>query len=393
MSWPLVKLGDVCIINPRLPKDTDESQNVSFLTMSAVSESAKIVHQETRVLSDTKKGFTYFERNDVLLAKITPCFENGKAVHTSQLENQIGYGSTEFHVLRPLEELADSKYIFYLVWNDIFRFYGRHTMKGAAGQKRVSADFLKQLKIPLPPLADQQKIAAILDAADSLRQKNQQLIEHYSALSQSLFLEMFGDPVTNPKGWTFTELNSLVSKLGDGLHGTPTYDPEGEYYFINGNNFQNGTIVINSSTKKVSKAEFQKHRKELETSTMFVSINGTIGNVAFFHNEKIILGKSACYFNVMEQRINKVFLYALIDSPYFIRYALSAATGSTIKNVSLKTMRSFPVPLPPLKLQNQFAQHIEAIELQKQQAQASLEKSEALFNSLLQRAFKGELTA
>lgn len=265
--------------------------------------------------------------------------------------------------------------------------------KVTATISNLSLGQIKNLEIPLPPLAEQKQIAAILDAADSLRQKDQQLVEHYTALSQSLFLEMFGDPETNPMGWECRTLNELVSKLGDGLHGTPTYSEEGEYYFINGNNLQNGVIQINSQTKKVSSEEFNKHKKELNESTMLVSINGTIGKVAFYRGENIVLGKSACYFNVQETLINKIFLYRLIESPYFIKYASGLATGSTIKNVSLKTMRNFPVPTPPKELQNQFAERIAIIEQQKQQAQTNLEKSEALFNSLLHRAFTGELTA
>jgi len=124
MSLAFERLGAVCNINPRLPKDANESQNVSFLSMSSVSEKGKILDQETRVLSETKKGFTYFERGDILLAKITPCFENGKAVLTSDLKNLIGYGSTEFHVLRPIQGIANGKYLFYIVWNDSFRLHG-----------------------------------------------------------------------------------------------------------------------------------------------------------------------------------------------------------------------------------------------------------------------------
>ncbi len=258
--------------------------------------------------------------------------------------------------------------------------------------KAITQKDLKSLKIPLPPLPEQQKIASILDAADNLRQKDQQLIEKYTALSQSLFLVMFGDPEANPMGWEYKKLNDLVTKLGDGLHGTPVYSENGEYYFINGNNLQQGVIEFNSTTKKVSHDEFVKHKKELNETTMLVSINGSIGKVAFYNGEKIILGKSACYFNVEESLINKMYLFYLIQSSYFIRYTSGTATGSTIKNVSLKTMRELPIPKPPLSLQNQFAERIQSIEAQKQLAFASLEKSEALFNSLLQRAFKGELT-
>jgi type I restriction enzyme S subunit len=301
--------------------------------------------------------------------------------------NEKCWVNNHAHVVTAKDGVVLEYLCYYLNYADL----SLHINGATRGKLNQSA--LNKIKIPLPPLAEQQKIAAILHAADSLRQKDQQLIEHYTALSQSLFLEMFGDPVSNPMGWEFSKLEELVTKLGDGLHGTPIYNEEGEYYFINGNNLHHGRIEFTSTTKKVSQDEFIKHKKELNESTMLVSINGTIGKVAFFKGEKIILGKSACYFNVKEALINKIFLFYLIEAPYFIKYASGMATGSTIKNVSLKTMREFPIPMPPITLQNQFAKRIQAIEVQKQQAQASLEKSETLFNSLLQRAFKGELTA
>ena len=202
---------------------------------------------------------------------------------------------------------------------------------------------------------------------------------------------MFGDPVANPKGWEFKKLSELITKLGDGIHGTPKYTHDGDFYFVNGNNLQKGKIVIDDKTKRVSLEEYEKYKKELGTNTVLVSINGTIGKIAFYNNEQIILGKSACYFNLAEGVIDKSFLFHVIDSPYFIRYAGNQATGSTIKNVSLKSMRNLPIPYPSITLQNQFAERVQKIEKQKAQAQESLAKAEDLFGSLLQRAFKGEL--
>ena len=100
MTWPMVKLESVAVINPRLPKDADEEQKVSFVAMASASEDGRLLSEENRVLSETKKGFTYFSKGDVLLAKITPCFENGKCLRPNQISNPIGFGSTEFHVLR-----------------------------------------------------------------------------------------------------------------------------------------------------------------------------------------------------------------------------------------------------------------------------------------------------
>ncbi len=141
--------------------------------------------------------------------------------------------------------------------------------------------------------------------------------------------------------------------MGDGLHGTPNYTTDGDYYFINGNNLINGKIEMKESTKRVSVDEYNKHKKDLTPNTVFVSINGTLGNLAFYENEKIILGKSACYFNLYDN-INKYYIGLYIKSPYFIRYANEMASETTIKNVSLKVMRLLPIPLPPLSEQQKI---------------------------------------
>ena len=363
-----------------------------YIDLSSVDKDKKEIDltqvQQILAIEAPSRARQIVKESDILVSTVRPNL-NGVATVPNELNDATA--STGYCVLRANNQTLNAQYLFY--WVQTKSFINEMVSKATgANYPAVSDKIIKQSKIPLPPLAEQQKIAAILDAADSLRQKDQQLVKRYTALSQSLFLEMFGDPVTNPMGWEFTQLNNLVSKLGDGLHGTPNYSDEGEYYFINGNNLQHGVIEFGASTKKVSQIEFEKHKKDLNKTTMLVSINGSIGKVALYNGEKIILGKSACYFNVKESLLNKNYLFHLIESPYFIEYALGMATGSTIKNVSLKTMREFPIPMPPKGLQDQFADSIKLIEAQKQQAQASLQKSEALFNSLLQQAFTGELT-
>ncbi|EME8150414.1 restriction endonuclease subunit S, partial [Enterococcus faecium] len=141
------------------------------------------------------------------------------------------------------------------------------------------------------------------------------------------------------------KLQDVVDKLGDGLHGTPIYDNNGEYYFINGNNLDDGKIVFKENTKKVSREEYHKYKKDLNDRTILVSINGTLGNVAVYKNEKVMLGKSACYFNVIEN-VNKDYIKYVIMSPDFKKYLEQHYTGTTIKNVSLKTMRNYTFKLP-----------------------------------------------
>ncbi|MEY4482125.1 MAG: hypothetical protein RIQ84_1287 [Pseudomonadota bacterium] len=161
--------------------------------------------------------------------------------------------------------------------------------------------------------------------------------------------------------WATVRLGEVTSLLGDGLHGTPVYDQFGEYFFINGSNLKDGRIEINEATKKVSRDEFKKHRKQLNDRTILVSINGTLGNVAIYRGEPIILGKSACYLNVNNE-IDKDFVRYVLDSQIFQNYVSNLATGSTIKNVSLKLMRDFSFNLPPPVTQKSIASILSSID-------------------------------
>lgn len=392
MSWPLVKLDKLFDIarggSPRPIDDfiTDEPDGLNWISIKDASNSGKYISKtKLKIRREGLSKSRLVKPGDFLLT-------NSMSFGRPYIMDTTGCIHDGWLVLSGDPKRVNQDYFYHLLGSDLLHKKFSSLAAGAV-VKNLNINLVKGVEIPLPPLAEQQKIAEILDAADKLRHKDRQLIGHYTALSQSLFLEMFGDPSTNPMGWRFAKLNDLVTKLGDGLHGTPVYSEKGEYYFVNGNNLQHGAIEFNSTTKKVSQDEFNKHKKELNETTMLVSINGTIGKVAFYKGEKIVLGKSACYFNVKESLINKIYLYYLIESAYFLRYTSGIATGSTIKNVSLKAMREFPIPMPPIALQNQFADRIYSIEVQLQLAQSSLEKSEALFNSLLQHAFKGELTA
>ena len=164
-------------------------------------------------------------------------------------------------------------------------------------------------------------------------------------------------PFELPQGWEWCRLSCITSILGDGIHGTPEYDNAGDIYFVNGNNLNDGIITIKDDTKRVNSTEAAKHKRTLTESTVLVSINGTIGKVAFYNNEKIILGKSACYFNLLGC-INKVYVKCIIETEYFSEYAKKVATGTTIKNVPLAGMRNFLIPLPSLSEQSRIVHRI-----------------------------------
>lgn len=156
------------------------------------------------------------------------------------------------------------------------------------------------------------------------------------------------------KEWKETILSNITTIIGDGLHGTPQYDDNGDYFFINGNNLNNGKIVIKSDTRRVNVDEAKKYAKPLSNKTILLSINGTIGNLALYDNEKCMLGKSACYVNVNE-KIERKFLYYIFLNREFQNYISENATGTTIPNVPLKGLREFTFNLPLLPEQRAIA--------------------------------------
>lgn len=161
--------------------------------------------------------------------------------------------------------------------------------------------------------------------------------------------------------WITTNLEECTDVLGDGLHGTPKYTESGEYAFVNGNNLVDGEILIKKETKRVDYSQYEKYKKPLTDRTILVSINGTLGNVGIYESEKIILGKSACFFNVKES-VDKDFIYYIVSSPAFKQYLESNATGTTIKNISLKQMRKYTFSLPQISEQKRISSVLRRID-------------------------------
>ena len=164
-GWRWVKLGEVCTVNPRRPHiDRQPDAPTMFVPMSAVDdESGMIVAAEKRPFEQVRKGYTYFEENDVLFAKITPCMENGKAAIARGLPDGIGFGSTEFHVLRPSPSVI-SEWVWLFIRQQRFREEAKKAFRGGVGQQRVPQEFLEQYLLPLPPLDEQRRIVAHLEA-------------------------------------------------------------------------------------------------------------------------------------------------------------------------------------------------------------------------------------
>lgn len=217
----------------------------------------------------------------------------------------------------------------------------------------------------------------------NIKQEKERLIkEKRIRKSSSLPITKEEIPFGLPRGWEWTRLSEVVSLLGDGLHGTPMYSNDGNYYFINGNNLKDGSIIIKNETKKVAFEEYEKYKKVLNDKTVLVSINGTLGNVAFYNNERIVLGKSACYFNLLTG-VSKQFIKILIESKYFLNYAFENSTGTTIKNLSLKAMNNFLLPIPPLPEQLRIVKRVEEFITLCNELGKHIEESEKTNNDLV----------
>jgi type I restriction enzyme S subunit len=189
-KYPLRKLGDCCILNPRRPNIAlKDKEKVSFVPMPSVSENGYLQDVGDEEYGRVKKGFTYFENDDVLFAKITPCMENGKGAIATNLTNNIGMGSTEFHVFRPIIGISNSFWILALTRMPIFREQASKNMSGTGGQKRIGSQYLENFMVGLPPIEEQNRFESIYRQADKSISELRKSIDAIDKVIKSLINE------------------------------------------------------------------------------------------------------------------------------------------------------------------------------------------------------------
>lgn len=191
-EWGLTKLGECCELNPKRPRNIKDELLVSFVPMPAVSEDGKIDCSDIRPYKEVSKGFTYFEENDVLFAKITPSMENGKGAVAKGLVNGIGSGSTEFHVLRPIVGKSNPYWLYIITMFKSFRLGAKKVMTGTGGQLRVPIGYLNNYPISLPPIELQNNFEDFVHRIDKSRMAVQKSLDELELLKKSLLQEYFG---------------------------------------------------------------------------------------------------------------------------------------------------------------------------------------------------------
>lgn len=237
------------------------------------------------------------------------------------------------------------KYLYYFLTT-----VGLGEMNQAGGVPSQTQSVLNKLKIPIPCPGNPEKSLAIQSVIV-------RILDKFSALTAELTAELtmrkkqynyYRDQLFSFGAHDVKRLKlGELCVIGDGLHGTPEYDANGDYFFINGNNLGYQKISFNDNTKKVNDSMFKKHGIHFDPiNTVFLSINGTIGNVSFYNNEKIVLGKSVAYFKIKSPELHTRYLFYFLQTNYAKQYFENQKTGSTIKNLGLKSLRAFEIPIP-----------------------------------------------
>ena len=268
------------------------------------------------------------------------------------------------------------KLAWYVMNNELARAQLDLLSNSTTGLANLNGTLIGEILLPVSAVAEQTQIARFLDhetaRIDALIEEQQRLIKLLKEKRQAVIshavtkgldptvpmkdsgVEWLGEV---PAHWDISRLKYHSTKIGDGLHATPEYDDEGDYFFINGNNLVRGNIIRTSTTRQVSHQEFIKHRVKLGANTVLISINGTIGNLALYNDEPVILGKSAAYINCSKS-LSRLYCLHLLSSEPIKLFFNSELTGTTIYNLSLRTIAETPTPLPPMDEQNSIVEFL-----------------------------------
>lgn len=380
----MVPLGEVAIINPRSPK-LQHSEDIAFVGMAQLdATSAVAVPREYGPYSNFAHGYTPLEDGDILAAKITPCWENGK-IGQAHLGVRYGMGSTEFHVIRPTDAI-DARYALHFIRQSKIRDTGTLRMTGSAGQRRVPTKYLSDLTTPLPPLDEQRRIAAILDKADAIRQKRRQAIAHLDTLAQSMFHDLFGEHND------FVELQTVCDKITDGTHQSPQWDNSGiPFLFVS--NITSGEI--NFSTKKfISEGTWSDltRRTPIEIGDVLYSTVGSFGIPAVVRTtSRFAFQRHIAHIKPVAEKIDSDFLSAQLASAFVLRQAKRAARGIAQPTINLADIKKYSIIVPPIEEQRRFSLLHTRLRTQKRILHQSAQELDQLFASLQSLAFRGEL--
>lgn len=401
-GWEVKALAEVCQIRPpkaEVRRKLAPTDLVSFVPMNDLGDDAKTFEpRETKALADVEGSYTYFAENDVLLAKITPCFENGKLGIARGLRNGVGFGSSEFVVLRPNMGL-DPEYLYYFLSRSSFREDGAKRMTGAVGHKRIPKELVEQLQIPLPPLDEQRRIVAILDEAFAglavMRQHAEANLANARALFDSHLNAVFSQP---GEGWVTEGLNEHV-RFVDYRGKTPPKRDAG-IRLITAKNVKMG-FIRREPEEFIDPAAYDEWmtRGFPKKGDVLFTTEAPLGNVAQLDtDEKVVIGQRLITMQPVPNVLDRKFLAFMLTSGPLQDAIHAKATGATVLGIKAKLLKFIPISYPQkLADQRAIADRIEEISLEVARLESlyrqKLVAIDELKQSILHRAFSGALNA
>lgn len=325
-EWKEYKFSDFVNINPsiKLPKDNP----ISFVEMKNLDSSLRYCESEqTKILS----GGSRFMNGDTLFARITPCLENGKICQVRNLQDGIGFGSTEFHVFRGVEGISDTNFVYYLARYEEVRSHAENNMEGSSGRQRVPKEAFDNLLISLPPLSEQKRIASILssldDKIDLLHRENKTL----EAMAETLFRKWFVDKEND------STLEQIISIQNGYAFKSNDFKEEGDSQIIKIKNISNGIVEIDSTDwvdKKITNILSPKFK--LHSGDIIIAMTGAeIGKLGIIPNNTKSLWLNQRVGLVVEKYVGTKYLaYLHLKSDFGQDYIENTATGSAQPNIS-----------------------------------------------------------
>jgi type I restriction enzyme, S subunit len=397
VSWQTSKLSDVCEINiGRTPSRSDNSfwkdGTENWLSISDLSKNKEV--------SITKEKIT--------VAAVKAC--NCKIVQPETVllsfklsVGKVGITKVQMYTNEAIAALPiknetklSKEFLIHALSNLDFSLGGDRAAKGFT----LNKEKLKEIKIPLPPLLEQKRIAAILDKADELKRKREAAIAKLEQLAQSIFVEMFGDVATNNKGWKIERLGNVLDDLTD-YHANGSYEvlrnnvelkDEPDYALmlrttdLENKNFTDGVKYITEHAYNFLK------KSQVYGGEIIINKIGSAGNVylAPYFNKPVSLGMNSFLLRINQQAHSK-FIYDALSTNYISANIRSKVQGAVTKTITKDAVRSIEIPLPPIELQHQYINVVNLLEMQKSKYEGYLSKLNQLFSSLQHQAFSGQL--
>jgi type I restriction enzyme S subunit len=383
-----VQLGDVCEINPATDRDLAADDVCSFVPMEAVDDvEARIARLAARPFREVSKGYTVFAENDVIIAKITPCMENGKCAIARGLRNGVGFGSTEFHVLRASKGVMP-EWLHYFWLLPQTRQTAARNMTGSAGQKRVPTSFLESLAIPLPSLPEQRRIAAQLEQADRLRRTRRYALDLSDSFLPAAFLGTFG---ARFEQGPLARFGDLVEITGGG---TPSRDcPDffhGRIPWLTSKDMR-GDYIWDTEEHITEEAVEKCATKLVPAKSILIVVKSkvlmhrlpvAVAMVPICHGQDV---KSIQCSQALHHEFARFIL------KHHEARLLHFARGANTEGLTLPMLRELPVPHVGPEEQRHFADLVCGHERLRAVQRESLRQAEHLFQSLLHRAFADEM--